>query len=278
LEKMMAAWEFPCSESIDANVSLASGSVVVHAEPIEGDVVRVRVARGRSAGADAVADDQTIDDVTVEFADRHLVVSEESRRGFAWRSKELHVEIWMPAGSRLAVQAASADVNCRGEYRALEIHSASGRVKAEAVHGLAEITTMSGEISLVRVREADVQSASGRIRVGVAEGDVTAKTASGSIRISDAQASVTARTASGQITVDSIARGRADLNTVSGDIEVNVAPGTGVFLDLASLTGQVSSDLTASDQQGGDADLHLQCRAVSGSLHVTKAAAAETPA
>jgi hypothetical protein len=74
-----------------------------------------------------------------------------------------------------------------------------------------------------------------------------------------------------------IARGRADLNTVSGAIEVNVAPGTGVFLDLASLTGQVSSDLTASDQHG-DADLHLQCRTVSGALHVTSAASAETPA
>jgi len=270
---MMAVWEFPCSEPIDANVSLASGTVLVNAEPVEGNVVRVLVARGRPADAD----DQAVEDVTVEFSDRHLVISEESRRGFAWRSKELHIKLWIPAGSRLAVQAASADVQCRGEYGAVEIHAASGRVKVETVHGLAELSTMSGEISVLRAREADIQSASGRIRVGVAEGDVNVKTASGAIRISDAQASVTARTASGRISVDRVARGRADLNTVSGAIEVNVAPGTGVFLDLASLTGQVSSDLTASDQQAG-ADLHLQCRTVSGALHVAGAAPAETPA
>jgi len=270
---MMAVWEFPCSEPIDANISLASGTLLVHAEPVEGDVVRVLVTRGRSAEAD----DQAVEDVSVEFADRHLVVSEESRRGFAWRSKELHIKIWMPTGSRLAVQAASAELRCRGEYGAVEIHAASGRIKVETVRGLAELGTMSGEISVLRTREADIQSASGRIRVGVAEGDVNVKTASGAIRISDAQASVTARTASGRISVDNIARGRADLNTVSGAIEVNVAPGTGVFLDLASLTGQVSSDLTASDQQSG-ADLHLQCRTVSGALHVTSAASAETPA
>ena len=270
---MMAVWEFPCSDPIDANVSLASGTVLVNAESVEGNVVRVRIARGRSADDDDLA----VDDVAVEFADRHLVVSEESRHGFAWRSKDLHIKIWMPAGSRLAVQAASADVKCHGEYGAVEVHSASGRVKVETVHGLADLTSMSGEISVLRAREADIQSASGRVRVGVATGDVNIKTASGAIRISDAQASVTARTASGRISVDSIARGRADLNTVSGAIEVNVAPGTGVFLDLASLTGQVSSDLTAADQESG-ADLHLQCRTVSGALHVTSSASAETPA
>ena len=269
----MAVWEFPCSEPIDANVSLASGTVLVNAEPQEGNVVRVEVARGRLAGADH----QAVDDVAVEFADRHLVVSEESRRGFAWRSMELHIKIWMPTGSRLAIQAASADVKCRGEYGAVEVHSASGRLNVETVHGLAELSSMSGEISLLRTREADLQSASGRIKLGVAEGDVNLKTASGAIRIADAQASVTARSASGRISVDSIARGRADLNTVSGAIEVNVAPGTGVFLDLASLTGQVSSDLTASDEEGG-ADLHLQCRTVSGALRVASAASAETPA
>src|SRR5262249_18359833 len=240
---------------------------------VEGNVVRVRIARGRSADDDDLA----VDDVAVEFADRHLVVSEESRHGFAWRSKDLHIKIWMPAGSRLAVQAASADGKCRGEYGAVEVHSASGRVTVETVRGLAELSSMSGEVSVLRAREADIQSASGRIRVGVAEGDVNVKTASGAIRISDAQASVTARTASGRISVDRVARGRADLNTVSGAIEVNVAPGTGVFLDLASLTGQVSTALTASDQQAG-ADLRLQCRTVSGALHVAGAAPAETPA
>jgi len=55
---------------------------------------------------------------------------------------------------------------------------------------------------------------------------------------------------------------------------VKVVPGTGVFLDLASVTGRVTSGLAPSGQEG-DADLHLQCRTVSGSLHVARAPAAE---
>ena len=103
---------------------------------------------------------------------------------------------------------------------------------------------------------------------------VIARTASGDIRVGAADASVTARTASGRVLVLGLASGRADLNSVSGDIEVKVVPGTGVFLDLASVTGRVTSDLLTSDQ-GDGAELHLQCRTVSGSVHVARAAAAE---
>ena len=102
------------------------------------------------------------------------------------------------------------------------------------------------------------------------------RTASGNIMIGVADASVMARTASGQVRVLSMTRGRGDLNSVSGAIEVRVVPGTGVFLDLASVTGRVTSDLAAYDQdQDGDAELQLLCRTVSGSLHVARATSAE---
>lgn len=54
---------------------------------------------------------------------------------------------------------------------------------------------------------------------------VIARTASGDIRVGAADASVTARAASGRVLVLGLARGRADLNPVSGDIEVKVVPG-----------------------------------------------------
>ncbi len=269
----MATWDFACSEPIDANVSIASGTVSVTAAPT--DVVTVRIHRGGSGDpAMADADDQVRDDVTVDYSDRHLVISELSKHNLGWRNKGLHVTITLPAGSRSAVQAASADVTCRGEYGAVDIRSASGRVDVETVRGPAEITSMSGSVQLLKAAEATVQTASGRISIRHAAGDVTARTASGNIVIAAADGSVTAKTASGQVQVNSMTRGRGDLNSVSGDIQVKVAQGTGVFLDLASVTGRVTSDLAASDT-GGSADLRLQCRTVSGSLHVARAASAE---
>jgi hypothetical protein len=269
----MATWEFACSDPIDANVSIAAGTVSMTAGPT--DVVTVRIHKGRSSGpAWADDDDEVRDEVTVDFSDRHLVVSELPKHNLGWRNKDLHVTITLPAGSRSAVQAASADVTCRGEYGAVDIRAASGRVDVETVRGPAEITTMSGSVQLLEAAQATVQTASGRISIRHVAGDATARTASGNIVIAAADASVTAKTASGQVQVNSITRGRGDLNSVSGDIQVKVAQGTGVFLDLASVTGRVSSDLAASDT-GGDADLHLQCRTVSGSLHVARAASAE---
>ncbi len=269
----MATWDFACSEPIDANVSIASGTVSITAAPT--DVVTVRIHKGRSSHpAKAEDDDQVRDDVTVDYSDRHLVVSELPKHNIGWRSKDLHVTITLPAGSRAAVQAASADITCRGEYGAVDIRTASGRVDVETVRGPAEITSMSGSIQLLEAAGATVRTASGRISVRHVTGDATARTASGNIVIAAADASVTAKTASGQVQVNSMTRGRGDLNSVSGDIQVKVAQGTGVFLDLASVTGRVSSDLAASDT-GGNADLHLQCRTVSGSLHVARAASAE---
>jgi len=270
----MATWEFPCSEPIDANVSIAAGSVSVSAAPT--DAVTVRIHKGRSNDPSrADEDDHLADDVTVDYSDRHLVISELPRRGLTWRFKDLHVSIMMPAGSRVAVQAASSSVECRGEYGAADIRTASGKVDVLAfVRGPTEITTMSGMVQVTNVTEPTIQTASGRILVTHASGDVMARTASGDITIGTAEASVTARTASGRILINSLVRGRGDLSSVSGDIEVKVVQGTGVFIDLASVTGRVTSDLAAADQEG-DAQLHLQCRTVSGSLRVARAPVAE---
>jgi len=272
LERTMATWDFASSEPIDANVSLASGTVNLTAAPT--DAVTVQIRRGRPGDRAHEADNDDIsNDVTVEFADRHLVVTELSRRSLGWRGKALHMTISMPAGSRSAVQAASADVMCRGEYSAVDFRTASGSVDVASVLGPAEINTMSGGVQVFEAAEATLQSASGRIAVRHAIGDVIARTASGDIRVGAVDASVTARTASGRVLVLGLAR-RADLNSVSEDIEVKVVPGTWVFLDLASLTGGVSSELAASDQ-GDGAELHLLRRTVSGSVHVARAAAAE---
>lgn len=264
----MPTWEYACSESIDANINISAGTVSLTAEPT--DAVTVRIHKGRSADAGRADDhDELSDDVSVDYSDRHLIVSELPRHGRGWHNKELHIAIVMPAGSRAAVQAASADISCRGEYGAVDIRTASGRVDVENVTGAAEISSMSGGVQIAEAAQTTVQTASGRIAVRHASGDVNVRTASGDIQIGTADSSVTARSASGSVRVLRVTHGRADLNSVSGGVEVRVAPGTGVFLDLASVTGRVTSDLTASDEES-DANLQLYARTVSGSLHVAR--------
>lgn len=268
----MATWEYPFSEPADVDVSVAAGSVTITAAPTS--TVTVRAHSGTLGRAD---DERLDEDLAVEFAAGRLEVHERSRRGLRWRSGDLQVEITVPARSRCTVRTAAADVSFRGEPGPVEVQTASGDIDANVTAGPAELVTISG---LIRVDELTADStlstASGQIQVRHAAADLAARTVSGEIEIGAADGSLTARTANGRIAIASVARGRADLNTVSGDIEVAVAPGTGLYLDLSSLTGRVTSELEPSGEDGG-ADLRLHCRSLSGTIRVARATAAHMP-
>ncbi|HEX9064251.1 MAG TPA: DUF4097 family beta strand repeat-containing protein [Streptosporangiaceae bacterium] len=268
----MATWEFPGSDPIDLRVACAAGSVTITAHST--DVITVVATRSSHGDAN-----DAVDDVIVDFADGRLEFSQEANRGLRWKSYGLHVRIVVPAGSVANVRTASADVTARGQYGAVDIYTASGDVDVQQVTGTADITTMSGALQLAEAGEGQLQTASGRISVRHAAGDLTARTASGSITIGAADASVTAKSASGQVRIGAVRRGRTDVNGVSGDVEVKVVEGTGVYLDLASVTGRVRSDLdpsgdgTSAEVPGENLTLH--CRTVSGSISVGRAPAAE---
>ncbi|MGI9008158.1 MAG: DUF4097 family beta strand repeat-containing protein [Streptosporangiaceae bacterium] len=270
----MATWEFPGSDPIDLRVACAAGSVTITAEPT--DVITVRATRGKHRDPEG-----PVDDVSVDYADGHLEFSEEERRGLRWHSEDLHVTMVVPAGSRAAVRTASAKVACRGEYGAVDIYTASGSVDVENVAGTADITTMSGGLQLLEAGDCQLHTASGRISVRHAAGDLTAKTASGSITIGAADGSVTAKTASGGVHINAVRRGQTEVNGVSGSVEIKVVEGIGVYQDLASLSGRVTSELDSSGQGGPDGaeipgeTLSLRCRTVSGSITVGRAPAGQ---
>ena len=67
-----------------------------------------------------------------------------------------------------------------------------------------------------------------------------------------------------------MARGRADVNTASGDVVVGVARDVGVYLDLASLSGSVTSQLEDAEP-GGDVTLEVRCRSLSGDIRIARA-------
>ena len=62
---------------------------------------------------------------------------------------------------------------------------------------------------------------------------------------------VTVRTASGDVQIEAASGHRTDVNAASGDISVGVAPGIGVYLELSSLSGTVSSELEPGEETGG---------------------------
>jgi hypothetical protein len=235
----MSSWDFPTNDPVDLQVRAATGDVTVSA-------VATQTARVTLEG-----DEGFITGARVEFDDGKLSVVGTGLPGL--RGLGLTVTAELPEGSSCLVHTTSADVRCSGRLGALDVHTISGDVSAEEVSGLARVDTASGDIDLGSAAEVRAETASGDVSLGQASGTVTVRTASGDVRIAEASGL------------------RADVKSASGDIRVAVAPGIGVYLDLSSLSGTVSSELEPAEDSGA-ASLTLNCRSISGDVRVVRAA------
>jgi DUF4097 and DUF4098 domain-containing protein YvlB len=269
----MATWDFPYSEPIDADISLAAGSISISATPT--DVVTLRVEADGIFVGRGLDDEQINDEVDVAFSDGHLRVKQRSERGLLANVHKLRVEVGLPEQSRCRVQAASARITCEGVLGAVDFNTASGKINVATVTGQADVHAISGPIRIDQVGgRASLETASGQIQLGNVSGEAILRSVSGEISVGTAEASVTAKTASGRVRFANVSRGHADASTVSGSVEIGIAPGTGVYLDLSSLSGRVTSDLEPTAQDS-DAQLSVHARTMSGGIRVASARPAE---
>jgi DUF4097 and DUF4098 domain-containing protein YvlB len=236
----MPSWEFPGHDPIDLRVRIPAGDIAVSA------------AATQAAAVTLDGSDRTLAATRVEFEGGTLSIIVPDQSGL-FNDGSVDVVVELPEGSSCRVHTASADIRCTGELAALDVHTASGDVSAERVSGHARVDTASGDVSLGTAAEAEVESASGDVRIGQVSGGAAVRTASGDVQI---------EAASGP---------RTDVNAASGDISVGVAPGIGVYLELSSLSGTVSSELEPGEETGGT-DMTLQCRTISGDVRVSRAA------
>ncbi|MBI3687921.1 MAG: DUF4097 family beta strand repeat protein [Actinobacteria bacterium] len=213
--------------------------------------------------------------VTVELDGSRLQVR--SPRRWWSPAPRLTVTITAPEGSRLATRAAVADVTCRGPLGELSVNTASGDVTAEAVTGDVTVNLANGDVRLATVGgRLRARRANGRLTVASAS-EVEVDTANGDTSIGEVTGRVRARTASGDVEIGEVSRGEVTVQTMSGNVRVQVRPGTGVRLDLASHSGDVRSDLAVDDAPPvGGVPLELHLRTMTGNIRVGRSAA--TPA
>lgn len=240
----MTSWEFPTSDPVDLQVRIPAGDITVKAVPTQ--VATVRLDPSGRGG------DKLLTAMRVEFDQGLLSVIAPERSGLL-RGGSIDAVVELPEGSSCLVDCASADVSCTGELSSAELRTASGDVSVERVNGLARIGTASGDVFVGAAAEVTANTASGDLSIERADGDVAVTTASGDVRIASA---------SGK---------RVDVKATSGDISVAVTPGIGVYLDVSTLSGTISSELEPSDESGG-AEMTVYCRTISGDVRIQRAA------
>jgi DUF4097 and DUF4098 domain-containing protein YvlB len=231
---------FPATGPLRLDLTLPKGEIEVEAAPVTEVVVELEARRnGESA----------IETARVELRGDELIVKVERT------SADVRLRVQAPEGSALRAKTASGDLRTRGRLGAAEVKSASGDVSLEAVESL------------------DAKVASGDVEVDRVAGETRIDSASGDVQVGEAGGGVTVRTASGDQQVRSVAAGRVELASASGDIRVGIKLGSRLWVDARSMSGDVTSELEVGDEEpGGEGPLvELQVTAMSGDVSVVRA-------
>jgi len=264
--------EFPSPGPITVSARVAAGSIEVIAEDRDTATVEVAPYSDNAACREAAADTR------VEMRNGRLVIETPDLGGFIIRrSPKVRVDIRVPLDSTLDVRVASADLTGHGRFAEVTMKSASGDAYLEHVTGQVVITTASGDVRLGQVEgSVKFNGASGNLTAQTVRGEVTVHAASGDVEIEQADSSVLATTASGDVRLGSARRGIIKVKSASGDVWVGVPAGTGVWLDLTTMSGNTRSDLStpAPTAGTGTADLTLEVRTMSGDIDIRRVAAA----
>jgi Putative adhesin len=225
---------------------------------------------------------QALDAVVIDLrarADGHVLVVEVPEwrgMGFLGRGREFDLRVRCPESPHVKVRSASADFAGRGALASLEVKTASGDAEAEQVEGEVRLQSASGDVELAAVGGTiDLNTASGDVTIGRADGAVRARLVSGDLALRDARDSVEVQTVSGDQRLEAVSAGAIGLGSVSGDIRVGVRQGTNVWMDIRSLSGDTTSELTPTDgPTSDDAPLvELRIKSVSGDVQIESAAA-----
>ena len=248
-----------------------SGLISVETSDTAETVVELQALRDDEVTRNAIQNavvEQSGTTVTVEIAGKSW--------GFLGRSPSVGIRIRCPYGSALDCTTASADVSATGRLGDSVVKTASGDIALEHIGGSLEIQTASGDLRVSAVDgQARLKSVSGDIRLGIARAALDASLVSGDLELDEAHTDLSASTVSGDQSVRSIRDGQIRLQSVSGDIEVGVAPGTRVFIDASATSGDVSSELDVtpapgSSTPGGEAKLRL--KSISGDISIVRGA------
>ncbi len=273
--------DFAVSGPVRLRVQMGAGRLEVEAK--ETDQVTVDVRGGESSR-------ETVDQTVVEHRGDEVVVEVPRRAGFLRRSAEIEVVVTLPPQSRLDIRTESADVvtsgplgdsqvkTGSGDLRLdhtgeLRVQSGSGDVTVGTANGTSTVTTGSGDVVARLVGASGrVSTGSGDIRVERAAGPLQVNSGSGDVSVDTAGDDVTANTASGDQHLGRVERGRVRLNSASGDIHVGVADGTAVWLDVNTISGSLDSALSGGEPPGEDEDsVELRVNTVSGDIALARA-------
>jgi DUF4097 and DUF4098 domain-containing protein YvlB len=262
--------------SVELQIRLPAGHVTVKT----GDEPRTEVElvpRGRRG-------QEAVEQIVVSAHERpggHVISIEQNDRirwgpiAISWGG-EVEVRITCPTGADIDFNGASADLSAVGMFGKVDAKTASGDLRLGEIEGSLQAKTASGDVSVQSIRsESTVNTVSGDLEIEQIDAGLTARTVSGDVELGRVRGPLTLGTTSGDVAIKAVETGEVRIQTVSGDARIGVAQGTAVWMDAASVSGDLRSDLgEVADAPSDDSDVvPLQVKTVSGDVSFVRAAA-----
>ena len=205
-----------------------------------------------------------------------LLIEHGSRSiGLFGRTPSFALRIVCPHRADATVRTKSAELESRGLLGSLDVKSQSGDVEAREIDGRVVVHTASGDIELGRVGGAlDVNAVSGDVRVGHAEREARVNSVSGDLELQRAEGAVETNSVSGDQRLAVSGGGSVTLQSVSGDLDVGILRGVDVWLDVRSMSGDVTSDLVSAEGPSAEGrSIELRANSVSGDIRIHRTVA-----
>jgi DUF4097 and DUF4098 domain-containing protein YvlB len=163
----------------------------------------------------------------------------------------------VPAGASLDLYSVSGQLKVDGVNGSVRFGTVSGNITASRTPKIEYVKTVSGEIDLGDISQADnlsISSVSGNIQLaGLKARSLDLNTVSGEVRMRDASCErLVAKGLSGNFEYSgTLSRnGRYDVNSHSGQVRFTIADSPGFELNAGSFSGAVHSDFQLT--VGGD--------------------------
>lgn len=262
--------EYPCDQPISVNITLTSGECTVIAEQRDTAAVTIEPYKRDNKSKEAA------ELTKVDFTDGRLTIrGPEGVTGWLLGrgSGSIDVTVRVPMQSSVSVKSATAPLWLRGRLAKVSATTASGPIEVEQA-AECSVNTASGDIHVTACHgPANANTVSGDLQIDHVTGDIRAKSVSGDVRIEHSDGSVQANSVSGDITLGSVRTGLCKVNSVSGSLAIGIPSGTGVWMDLNSISGTTSSDLAIGDMPTDSPKSNMEIRAtsVSGDIEIFRA-------
>ena len=183
----------------------------------------------------------------------------------------------MPIGTRIDGATGSAELEVRGALGSLAFRTGSGDVAFDEISGDVQIVCASGDVSGDAIGgHLSYKGASGDLDIGSIARRRADPQRVGRPLDRRLDGTTTITIGSGDIELREVGAGSVKVRAISGDVQIGVREGMGIWMDVSSTRGDVHSGLDAaprSEPTDAGPQLELIVNTVSGDVDISRVAA-----